>query len=125
MPKPPRGNSLLPATRVSYAGERRFNEAAREYAAAIRLKPDFAQVHLDLARVLVTQGDTARASKNCERPPRDRIRRSRKSPLRPYGDWDNNRADPQLEKQTPLEVTKAPIAVEQSRETYVATKSTA
>ena len=44
-----------------YAGQRRFTEAAREYTEAVRLKPDFAQAHLDLARVLVAQGDTASA----------------------------------------------------------------
>jgi predicted CXXCH cytochrome family protein len=43
------------------AGKRLLSEAAHEYAEAIRLKPDFARAHLDLARVLVAQGDTAGA----------------------------------------------------------------
>jgi Tfp pilus assembly protein PilF len=44
-----------------FAEKKRLPDAAREYAEAIRLKPDFARAHLDLARVLVAQGDTRSA----------------------------------------------------------------
>ncbi|HEX4227357.1 MAG TPA: tetratricopeptide repeat protein [Bryobacteraceae bacterium] len=43
------------------AGKRLLSDAAHEYSEAIRLKPDFARAHLDLARILVAQGDTAGA----------------------------------------------------------------
>jgi predicted CXXCH cytochrome family protein len=44
-----------------FAEKKRLPDAAREYAEAIRLKPDFARAHLDLARVLVAQGETQSA----------------------------------------------------------------
>jgi hypothetical protein len=34
-------------------------EAAREYEEAVRLKPEFAGAHLDLARILAVAGDLA------------------------------------------------------------------
>jgi cytochrome c-type biogenesis protein CcmH/NrfG len=40
------------------ARKRQLPEAAREYQEAIRLRPDFARARLDLASVLVEQGDT-------------------------------------------------------------------
>jgi hypothetical protein len=39
------------------AGRRQLPEAAHEYREAIRLKPEFARAHLDLARVLADGGD--------------------------------------------------------------------
>jgi len=39
------------------AGRRQLAEAAHEYGEAIRLKPEFARAHLDLARVLAAGGD--------------------------------------------------------------------
>ncbi len=39
------------------ARKRLLAEAAREYREAVRLRPDFSQAHLDLARVLAAQGD--------------------------------------------------------------------
>jgi tetratricopeptide (TPR) repeat protein len=39
------------------AEARQLPEAAREYEQAIRLKPELARAHLDLARVLADQGD--------------------------------------------------------------------
>jgi protein O-GlcNAc transferase len=39
------------------AASRHLPEAAEEYARAIRLNPEFARAHLDLARVLTEQGD--------------------------------------------------------------------
>lgn len=38
-----------------------FPEAAREYTEALRLRPDFARAHLDLASVLAAQGDITAA----------------------------------------------------------------
>ena len=43
------------------AGKRLLSDAAHEYAEAIRIKPEFGRAHLDLARVLIAQGDTANA----------------------------------------------------------------
>jgi tetratricopeptide (TPR) repeat protein len=39
------------------ARKRQLPEAAREYAEALRLRPDFDRAHLDLAGVLAAQGD--------------------------------------------------------------------
>jgi len=39
------------------ARKRRLPEAAREYSQAVRLRPDFAWARLDLASILVAQGD--------------------------------------------------------------------
>jgi tetratricopeptide (TPR) repeat protein len=39
------------------AGRRQLPEAAHEYGEAIRLKPEFARAHLDLARVLAAAGN--------------------------------------------------------------------
>ncbi len=39
------------------ASKRQLAEAAREYAEAVRIKPDFAQAQLDLARALAATGD--------------------------------------------------------------------
>lgn len=43
------------------AEKRQLPEAAREYGEAIRLQPEFARAHLDLARVLADEGDMAGA----------------------------------------------------------------
>jgi predicted CXXCH cytochrome family protein len=43
------------------ARKRQLPEAAREYEQAVRLRPDFARVRLDLASVFVAQGDRGRA----------------------------------------------------------------
>ena len=53
------------------AGKRLFSDAAHEYAEAIRIKPDFGRAHLDLARVLVAQGDTAGAVQQLREAARD------------------------------------------------------
>jgi tetratricopeptide (TPR) repeat protein len=39
------------------AGKRRLPEAEREYTETLRLRPDFARAHLDLARVLAAEGN--------------------------------------------------------------------
>jgi tetratricopeptide (TPR) repeat protein len=40
-----------------FAGKGRTSEAVKEYEQAVRLKPDFARAHLDLARLLANEGD--------------------------------------------------------------------
>ena len=57
-PNMPEAHELLGGL---FAGKRLLPEAAREYAEAVRLKPDLARAHLDLARVLAAQGDIPKA----------------------------------------------------------------
>lgn len=45
-----------------YARKKQLSEAAREYAAAIALKPDLARVQLRFGMVLAAEGDTAGAA---------------------------------------------------------------
>ena len=49
-----------------FAGKQQLAEAGHEYAEAVRLKPDFARAHLDLARVLAAQGDMPGAVKQLQ-----------------------------------------------------------
>src|SRR5262249_35940991 len=44
-----------------FAGQRQLSEATREYREAIRLRPDFARAHLDLAAALANQGNMTEA----------------------------------------------------------------
>jgi tetratricopeptide (TPR) repeat protein len=50
-----------------FAGRGRMSEAAKEYVQAVRLKPDFARAHLDLARLLANQGDIQGATLHLRR----------------------------------------------------------
>ena len=44
-----------------FSNKRQLSEAAHEYGEALRLRPDFARAHLDLARVLAAQGNMPEA----------------------------------------------------------------
>ena len=57
--------------------KRQLPEAATEYREAIRLRPDFARIRLDLASVLAAHGNLSKLSSNCGK---HRKATTRKSP---------------------------------------------
>lgn len=55
-----------------FGRRRQFSEAVKECQEAIRLRPDFGQARLDMASVLVAQGDIARAAEQLREVARGR-----------------------------------------------------